>query len=206
LFGGQRDDRIFGGPGRDQLKGKEGFDDLHGGLKADSKLGGPGKDSSSAIAERTPTRPARGRHIEWRTRQRPVVGWRSRDFLAGRTGADDLNGGDGFDFFNLTGDGDLVSGGAPVDGDVVRYPGLAGLPATVDLAAHESRLTGQAAVDRIFGVSSIEGTPGDDVLLGDDGPHLLLGDRGDDLLDGRGGIDGLLGEAGEGKLRSCEAT
>jgi Ca2+-binding RTX toxin-like protein len=80
LYGGPGDDELYGGKGRDKLYGGSGDDELYGGKGRDKLYGGPGDDE--------------------------LYGGRGNDKLYGGKGDDTLRGGQG---------GDVISGGANDD-------------------------------------------------------------------------------------------
>ncbi|WP_225767556.1 calcium-binding protein [Inquilinus sp. Marseille-Q2685] len=114
------------------------------------------------------------------------------DWLAGDTGADLLDGGDGIDTaFYLNEEGvevDLATGinhGAEAEGDVlVGIENLSGSYWGGDI------LRGDA------GANLLDGSGGDDQLFGRDGDDTLEGDRNNDLLQGGAGADRLDGGNG----------
>jgi hypothetical protein len=104
-----------------------------------------------------------------------VDGQGGDDTLAGGTGNDNLDGGEGFDLAVLA--------------------SAAGVSVNLE--------TGQAAgegKDTLAHIEAAQGGAGNDTLVGDGGANLLAGDGGNDRLIGAGGDDTLVGGAGNDLL------
>src|SRR5262249_11205872 len=122
------------------------------------------------------------------------------DLISGDAGADEVNGGDGFDTASYQ----------------TAYAGV-----TVDLAAGTGS-AGDAAGDQLISIEAVIGSRYDDVISGLDDPlksdnlsgaegndqlvgraasDVLSGDDGDDLLVGGSGADSLFGGNGHDVLR-----
>lgn len=114
------------------------------------------------------------------------------DFLDGRGGADDMNGGDGSDTYIVDNVGDTTeesntgpSGGFDTVNASVTYSLSAALEALL--------LTGSGDIDGI-------GNGKNNVITGNSGDNELSGRAGDDTMDGRSGRDTMFGGSGEDTL------
>ncbi|MEQ9639869.1 MAG: FecR domain-containing protein [Alphaproteobacteria bacterium] len=196
VIGSAGGDNIIGGDGNDSLTGNAGNDTLSGGAGNDVLAGGAGVDN--------------------------VQGGAGNDTLiAGATDAvdDDLDGGDGTDVLQATGDLQL-SGFGPANsieqisiGGQLQGTGgantfdlsatsLAGVTA-INLQGGNDTLIGTIAGDVALGGAgndSLSGRAGDDNLSGGAGNDLLDGGADDDTLAGDEGADTLLGQAGDDSL------
>ncbi len=193
LDGGLGDDLLIGGLGADQLIGGGGIDTADYGaalagvivdLKTGIVSGGAGADSLIGIEN--------------------ITGTAFNDRLAGFTGANLLDGGDGDDQISGFGDNDsligglgndLLVGGAGndrIDGgigrDTASYKGaIAGGGVTVNLLTGTSR--GAQGFDTLIKIEDLIGSDFDDVLTGDKGVNQIAGGAGNDSLNGGLGTD-----------------
>jgi Ca2+-binding RTX toxin-like protein len=103
-----------------------------------------------------------------------LIGDGGDNVLRGKTGADNLQGGGGFD-----------------TADYSTAPG-----AVVADLANSGLNTGDAAGDTYTSIENLRGWTFDDTLSGDGNGNFLDGQGGNDRLDGRGGIDLLFGSGG----------
>ena len=142
VSGGDGDDEVFGGPGRDQLSGDEGDDELHGGDHedvltgdegADDLFGGAGDDRAVDGGEGPDTLDAGPGDDE------VVIGGPGNDTVDGGPGADDpvggvgddtVRGGEGDDRLDLNtiGDSDGADGADRLEGGSGDDLLFAGLP------------------------------------------------------------------------------
>ena len=142
VSGGDGDDALFGGPGRDQLSGDEGDDDLHGGDHedvlsgdegADDLFAGAGDDRAVDGGEGSDTLDAGPGDDE------VVIGGPGNDTVDGGPGADDpvggvgddtVRGGEGDDRLDLNtiGDSDGADGADQLEGGSGDDLLFAGLP------------------------------------------------------------------------------
>lgn len=123
-----------------------------------------------------------------------INGGEGADYLFGEAGADTILGGGGNDFIMgnegadvLFGeaDDDFIIGG---DGDDLINGGMGA-----------DGITGDAGDDVIFGEDGndwILGDAGDDILFGGDNDDIVIGGVGDDIVSGGDGNDQVIGEAG----------
>lgn len=148
---------IFGGPGRDTLRGSDSADDLLSGDEGDDVLdGGYGDDT--------------------------LLGGAGDDTLTANLGADVYRGGTGFDALTYAsystgvrvtvgGSGGSVGEGDDVGGDLERVDGGTGDDTLVGSGAGEylSGGAGNDAIDGAGGADVLSGGPGDDALTARDG-------------------------------------
>jgi Ca2+-binding RTX toxin-like protein len=185
-YGGDGNDTLTGGRGKDRLFGQGGSDLLDGGTGADSLSGGAGNDTAAGG-----------------TGDDSVAGGAGHDFLYGADGNDTVDGGDGNDSL-YGGDGnDALAGGAGQD-HLYGSDGNDRLDAgdgsdSVDGGAGNDRLWGRDGSDTLDGSAGTDvvyGGSGDDMLFGLDGNDQLFGETGNDFLSGESGNDTLDGGAG----------
>ena len=166
--GGDGDDVLIGGPGRDRLFGRDGDDSLFGGDGNDRLYGGRGDDTLSGGDGNDRLYGGRGDDT--------LFGGDGNDRLSGGKGDDTLSGGDGNDRLSGGKGDDILSGGGGND----RLSGGKG----------DDILSGGDGNDRL------SGGKGDDILSGGDGDDILKGGKGDDTLSGGAGDDVIFGGSG----------
>lgn len=163
IVGGEGNDTVIGGPGRDFAQGDEGNDSIEGGAYDDILSGGPGNDT--------------------------LDGGAGDDWLRPGAGADLLDGGDGqrdlLDYLleSLAVTIDLATGDA--SGAAARdvFSGIE----RVRGGAGNDTLTGDAQAN------VLQGSSGADLLAGAGGNDVLSGGLGADTLLGGLGVDQLWG-------------
>ncbi|MGH2811869.1 MAG: calcium-binding protein, partial [Actinomycetota bacterium] len=189
LDGGRGSDVLSGASGNDVLSGASGSDWARGGGGNDSILGGAGLDTldferaSRSIDANLARGSARGEgqdsledlealfgsHLD-----DVLVGDRGANYLLGRFGDDQLDGGSGLDmvisYSDWSAEIDLASG---FSRETPPYPSIPGSP----------------QIDTLIDIESAMGGYFDDQISGDDGPNILIGLEGEDSLDGRGDAD-----------------
>jgi len=190
LFGGAYDDTIDGGDGDDVILGGFGNDTIYGGQGHDLILGDSGLlvwDSAGHVTV-TLTAPAVGGDdtIYGEAGDDVVYGGAGADLIYGGTGNDTLYGNDGDDtIFGGEGD-DWISGG---DGHDVLFGDLG----FVTIADGVKRIT------------TLEpGIGGNDTILGGEGNDVILGGFGADTIDAGNGDNAVVGDSGEVQVRGTQ--
>ncbi len=217
-FGGDGEDRLYGGSANDVLIGGNQSDRLYGFAGGDTLLGGEGRDYLYGHwGDDTLRGGEGGDYLYGHSGEDDLFGDEGRDFMYGGTNNDTLEGGEGGDYlYGNSGEDELFGqagndrmyGGANNDvlvggeGDDYLY-GNSG----------EDDLFGQAGNDRMYGGANndtLEGGEGDDYLYGNSGDDELFGLAGndrmyggadDDLLVGGDDDDYLYGSWGDDTLR-----
>ena len=195
-------DRLFGGPGKDRLRGHGQYDVLAGGPGADVFRGGAGfdevvywgrKNGVSAdldgVADdgEVGELDLIGKDVEY------LTGGDGDDTLTGDAGQNDLTGGPGSDVLRGRGGFDVITGES---GD--------------DTLSGGSERLGDLIVagdgnDRVFGGGGndvLEGGFGDDRIFGGPGRDGLRGLAGNDVMRGGGGSDSIAGFQGADTMYS----
>jgi Ca2+-binding RTX toxin-like protein len=198
LLGGPGQDALYGGLGDDRLSGRGGKDELYGENGAD-RLSGGGDDDylNGDPPQRDDGRP----YI--RLSPDVLYGGRGNDQLTDTGGANRMYGGPGSD--GLTGGAgpDRLLGGRGTD-DLRGHRGADRLsggpgPDVVEGGPGADRLSGGSEADRLVG------GPGADRLFGGSGPDDLFGiDRSRDRLDCGRGHDHAWFDAKD-RLQACES-
>lgn len=204
-------DILYGYGGDDYLDGGAGNDTLWGEKGADTLLGGDGNDmvyyftSTAGVTINLATGAASGGDADgdFLTSIENVVGSALNDVLTGDAGVNRLLGGFGNDVLNGGAGADELYGndaGAVSSGiDRVEYAtSLAGV--TVNLATNINT-GGDAAGDKLYGITNLGGSAFADSLTGNAGANTLWGHDGNDVLAGGLGNDSLYGEAGADTLQ-----
>jgi Ca2+-binding RTX toxin-like protein/uncharacterized protein YkwD len=131
-----------------------------------------------------------------------------------------INGGNSSDFIEFLSVDSSMTAAITVaagDGDDVVDLSAIALPATIDGAAGNDRLTGSTGNDRLIGGPGndhIDGLAGDDTIAGGAGRDLLLGGAGNDRVSGQGGSGDVISggpgndilDGGRGNDRLMEAA
>jgi Ca2+-binding RTX toxin-like protein len=172
---GAGNDRITGGPKRDDIYAGDGDDVLQTNGGNDVLRGDAGNDL--------------------------VIGGEGADSLSGSTGNDTLNGGPGDDTASYAGAGDdIVYGGDGNDGPFYGGPGLDKLYGGIGV----DTLYGDEDNDLVDGGaenSTLYGGAGDDRIVGGNGDSdYLSGDAGNDRIEGGPGVNHMFGAAGNDEL------
>lgn len=156
LDGGEGNDTLIGGAGRDVLRGQTGNDSLVGNANDDELHGGSDNDT--------------------------LVGNDGTDRLYGDDGDDSMNSGAGHDY-QVGGVGnDVIDAGNGLTGDVI-YGGNG--TDTIKGGDGVDFIDGGDGNDSISGGSMsdfLDGSGGNDTIVGGKGTDILLGGEGDDLL------------------------
>ncbi|WP_375194580.1 cadherin domain-containing protein [Sphingobium sp.] len=168
--GGEGNDQIIGGAGKDNLQGDGGNDIIFGWRGSDTISGGSGDDILY------------GDDLGYNniSGDDTLDGGAGNDILYGGRGKDKLTGGDGIDILYGEAGDDSLSGGA---GDDILH-------GDDDLSSGNDVLHGDAGNDRLYG-----GAAGDE-LYGDAGDDWLDGGAGNDYMHGGGGNDTIIAGAG----------
>jgi Ca2+-binding RTX toxin-like protein len=182
LYGGNGNDTITGGPGRDSLSGGNGNDNMDGQAGDDFLDGNDGNDA--------------------------LQGGEGDDYLSPDNGTDASDGGPGTDYIYTWSDGyqDVLTGGSGQDG--MKYWNCGGTNdltvATLDGVADDGSSNGDPGDN--FGADienvSVSNDCGDEPakIVGTDGANVLEGDTGADEITGGNGPDTLTGRGGNDKL------
>ncbi|KAI1690578.1 leukotoxin [Ditylenchus destructor] len=209
LFGMGGDDTLkahgslYGGIGRDYLRGTdEAGDELNGEWDNDT-LDGRAAPIASTAAKASTRRSTKPRSRAHRLRERlegaqgndTLKGFGGQDTLRGGVGTDTLLGGAGDDRLEGGGDGDQLDGGDGVD-TAEYYESLSGV--TVSLVG--ATYGGDATGDTLRNIENLTGSNFDDKLFGNDGANTLMGGNDGDQLWGGGGMDLLIGGAGQDRF------
>jgi Ca2+-binding RTX toxin-like protein len=216
--GGSGDDKLYGGPGGDELISGRGDDLLYG---------GPGRDFFVGVNRDTDANHAGFDQMYGGPDDDVLRAWTSRvvmhggggdDLLVGDNGADRLFGDAGDDDIAPDGGSDHVSGGPGID--IVNYTMLhAYASASSHTIAVTVNLANGVATGKRFGTDRLRGDvegahtgDGDDTLTGDAKSNIFDGGDGDrSTVDGRGGRDLLRFDepvtldlaTGKGRMRSA---
>ncbi|MCG8364926.1 MAG: hypothetical protein MJA27_16555, partial [Pseudanabaenales cyanobacterium] len=181
---------MFGGPGRDRLRGGRGRDRLFGGDGDDDIDGGDGDDEIFGEGGRNILRGGRGRDL--------IYGGSDTDEIYGGADEDTIYGGAGDDIIQGNEDGDTIYGGDGND----SIEGNSGGD-TIFGENHDDTIVGNGGNDYInggLGDDNLQGNRGNDYIYGYDGQDTLKGGSGNDTLDGGNGNDILEGGAGSDQL------
>ncbi|WP_020407856.1 AvrE-family type 3 secretion system effector [Hahella ganghwensis] len=160
LYGDAGDDQLFGGGGNDLLNGGEGDDHLEGGTGSDLLQGGKGSDAL----------------IDYQ-------------FEPGNLYGNDLQGGEG---------DDVVRGAGRLDGG-------AGSDYLLGSDQDDKLYANASGVDLDTESNFLSGFAGNDQLTGSNSQDMLDGGTGDDLMQGGGGDDVYVIGVGEGHDRIEES-
>ena len=168
---------IVGGPGKDTITGSDGGNDVIDGAAEEDTISGRGGDDSlyDSIDDAAPNH---------------MFGGPGDDSLRSGAGADQLDGGDGFDTATYANRGTDAASGVTVV--------LAGGTATGAGAPGEN--------DTLTGIENLQGTARNDTLIGDDGANIIQGLDGDDAITGGKGADLLYGGAGNDAIDALDQT
>ena len=172
-FGGDGEDRLYGGSANDVLIGGNQSDRLYGFAGGDTLLGGEGRD-----------------YLYGHWGDDTLRGGEGGDYLYGNSGDDELFGQAGNDRMYGGANNDTLEGG---EGDDYLY-GNSGDDELFGLAGND-RMYGGADDDLLVGGDD------DDYLYGSWGDDTLRGGGGADVLSGGNGNDGLYGGIGSDRLR-----
>ena len=181
LIGGFDDDRIEGGAGGDRLQGGQGRDTLRGGEGNDTVEGGQGAGTNSQ--DNTIDGGAGDDRLLGDAAKDLMTGGLNNDRLFGSSGADTIDGGDGVDTVDYSGDVNRVNANLATG----VGSGLASLVFS--------------AGDVYIGIENIVGGFTGDTLVGDDRNNKIEGRTGNDTIIGGDGNDTLVGGATGGSDR-----
>ncbi|KKW93655.1 calcium-binding protein [Sphingobium chungbukense] len=182
--GGEGNDIIIGGAGKDNLQGDGGNDIIFGWRGSDTISGGAGDDilygddlGNNGISGDDTLDGGSGNDILYGGRGKDkLTGGDGNDILYGGAGDDSLSGGAGDDI--LYGDDDNVSGSDVLHGD-----------------SGNDRLYGGLAGDELYGDSGddwLDGGAGNDYMHGGGGNDTIIAGAGNDVIDGSADIDTLV--------------
>lgn len=219
LFGGDGDDIVIGGAGRDLLFGGFGNDLVRGGADRDTIHAGHGNDVAIGDEGNDVIRAGGGDDgiILFQGDGSDFI-WGQDGFdevgIAGSDGADDIQIGLTRGYLSVAIDGpapavQMIDSAEKVivdsfDGDdvITIQPGLPGLTAIhIDGGAGNDIITGAEGDDMLMGGQGddvIEDGAGDDQIFGGAGDDTLIGDDGDDTAFGEAGRDTFLWFEGHG--------
>jgi Ca2+-binding RTX toxin-like protein len=185
LRGGDGDDFLSGGGGNDVLRGEAGNDNLEGGAGEDSLDGGDGNQDAAQYFNAGAGLVADLANPLNNTGEAAGDTYTSIEGLGGTQFNDTLRGDAGTNALGGYGGADQLDGGAGFD--FAWYAGSA-IGLTVSLA-NPGINTGEAAGDTYTSIEGLHGGIHDDTLIGDAGNNLLSGNLGADSLNGGAGID-----------------
>ena len=229
LSGSSMDDQLNGGDGSDLIDGQQGDDNIAGGPGIDTlqitggtrikvtatTTSGAGNDVYVEIEQAILEGGDANNRLDASTAGIPVTlnGGAGSDTLLGSTLDDVLNGGDGTDFVQITGNDIVLTNDfalISVGNDVSLAEGLLLIASesgsTIDASAYT---LGPVTIIGSNGDDTLTGTSGDDVILagvgddqidGGDGNDILRGHSGDDTINGEAGDDTISGGAGRDQL------
>ncbi|WP_052120650.1 calcium-binding protein [Inquilinus limosus] len=204
---------LYGGAGNDVLAGRGGDDFLEGGAGADRLYGGAGfnmasyEHSAAAVTVNLATHAATGGDAQGDQLSQitdlygsdfndTLTGDSTSNWLYGNGGADRLSGGDGVDVLIGGAGADTLDGGGGFD--TASYAASA-QGVYVNLSSGAGAY-GDAAGDRLTGISDLVGSDFADTFRGEGGENWLYGNGGADILMGEAGNDVLNGGAGADTL------
>ncbi|WP_281061287.1 cadherin domain-containing protein [Sphingobium sp. Sx8-8] len=182
--GGEGNDQIIGGAGKDNLQGDGGNDIIFGWRGSDTISGGAGDDilygddlGFNGISGDDTLDGGTGNDILYGGRGKDkLTGGDGNDILYGGAGDDSLSGGAGDDI--LYGDDDLTSGNDYMHGD-----------------SGNDRLYGGLAGDEMYGDSGddwLDGGAGNDYMHGGGGNDMIVAGPDNDVIDGSADIDTVI--------------
>jgi Ca2+-binding RTX toxin-like protein len=182
ILGGQGDDYIETGSGKNLVFGDRGHDTIISGLSEDTLDGEEDNDL--------------------------IRGGGGNDSIFGGSGDDDIEAGDGDDTVEAGANDDRVIGGSGKDiliGGVSNLDALQGFVDGSDFIAGDGdddtivADNGSIAIDPVKGIIAIaspEGGAGNDTIYSGDGNHVIIGGGQNDLIFASQGRDRLLGDLG----------
>ena len=214
--GGPGNDTLTGGAGADTLDGGDGDDDLNGGAGADTLLltGSPhlgitttgtfgsGTDVHSGFEQAVLRGDSRNNRLDASLTDIPVtlLGFGGNDTLLGGSAADQLDGGDGIDFAEVTGNNIVLTNASAPGSDADMLISIEGLQliasgpnSVIDASAYS---LGPVTIIGSSGNDTLRGGAGNDVILAGSGSDIVSGGEGDDFISGGSGSDTLSGNAG----------
>lgn len=187
ILGGGGNDTLIGGGSRDILSGGNGKDSLIGGAGDDVVRGGDGEDTlKGGVGNDILEGDNDADLIDGNDGNDKLRGHGGNDTLVGSAGEDSVFGGGGHDLLNGGAGDDVLAGMNGAD----RINAGAGNDHTNGGRGHDT-VTGGAGRDTLFG------REGNDVLLGGLGNDLINGWTDRDILYGGEGQDTLQGRAGD---------
>lgn len=188
VLGGDGNDVIRTGSGRDSVDGGPGDDEIVSGGDNDTLRGEAGNDTLTGGGGRD-----------------SVFGGADDDLLRGNSGADTLDGGAGIDALDGDSGANLIIDQIDVSATITDagITGAGGDSASGTLAVVS--LTGGAGDDSFnatgfTGLLTLDGDEGNDTLVGGVNADTLIGGVGEDLLRGLAGDDSLTGNDGNDRL------
>lgn len=242
VFGGAGNDSIFGGSFNDQLSGELGDDLIDGGAGDDTLDGGVGEDelritadehlrigSDSSFGDGTDlfdnferavlVAGPKNNRLDASSAEIPVALWGGDggDTLVASNTSDQLYGGDGIDFAEITGDNIVLTDGSTpalnsIEGLLLTANRAGSLidassyslgPVTIIGSRGNDTLKGGGGNDFILagaGADSVTGGAGNDLIIGGRGNDTLEGNQGDDTVIAGGGHDIVVGGEGADRL------
>ena len=191
--GGLDDDTLSGGLGNDQLIGGSGADSLYGGPGND-RLYSYAIDFDASVAANDGPNLLDGGDDNDELRgsgaAERLLGGAGDDLLAGRGGADHIDGGDGIDLALISrshlGTPYTFNFAPGVGGDITEPEGAR------LISIERVQFSGGTGAETVTGGSNddlLRGGGGNDVLTGNGGTDRLDGEAGNDTLDGGDGLD-----------------
>ena len=209
MYGSNRGDALFGGPGRELIAGGGGDDAIFG----DDDYGLATRDWSFTITQGASVT-LTGLTLEAGTAPGDdvIYAGTGNDFVYAGGGSDEVYGGEGNDTILGEAGDDFISGDAGDDileGDAAWVAVADQGGDYIDGGAGDDRIRGQGGSDVLFGGAgndTIHGGEGDDdidgeadadTLYGDAGSDTIFGGEGDDVIDGGADDDFLDGGAGD---------
>ena len=209
IHGGDGNDVLSGGEGRDKIYGDDGNDVISGG---DNSLTGFGDELYGGAGNDELTGSNKVDRLYGGQDSDDLYGRAGNDRLQGGSGDDTLEGGAGADWLYGQDDGYAADGGNDTASYFYSNAGV-----TVDLGIRKDFSyfrfgqvsAGDASGDRLFGIENLRGSRYEDNLTGDrndneihggHGADSISGDQGNDALHGGWGNDTIDGGAGNDRL------
>ena len=239
IFGGTEDDQLFGDAGDDLIDGGAGDDNLDGGAGLDSlqlstdahlsirsnTTSGNGSDRFISFEQAVLIAGSSNNRLDASLSEIPVTlrGQGGSDTLLADVATDQLDGGDGIDFAEMTGTNIILTNDSipeltSVEGLLLIANGTGSLidasgyslgPVTIIGSNRNDTLRGSSGNDIILargGNDVVTGGDGDDFIIGGGGDDSLAGDSGNDTIFGTSGRDSLDGGAGDDLLHGGGGT
>jgi serralysin len=195
-YGGDGDDRMYGGEYQDYFEGNAGDDLIDGGDGEHSDIASYVQATGGVVVSlllEGAAQDTRSDGIDTLFNIEILQGSNFNDILRGDAGNNGLGGGDGDDHLRGGAGDDGLSGGNGIDTIIYRD---AEVGVRVDLSITTSKQDTNWGLDHIGSVENVIGSRFNDRLTGDALANDLAGEDGDDRLLGGDGKDALLGGAG----------
>ncbi len=196
VYGGQGNDHLKGGGGRNEMFGEGGNDHLVGNAGDDVLVGGLGNDRLLGLAGQDQLEGNAGNDVlAGGEGDDLLIGDAGNDKIAGGLGNDEIWGGAGHDAIHAGDGDDLVHGEGGND--------------TIHAGFGDDTVYGEDGHDNVFGGDGndwLDGGNGKDNLHGGFGDDSLKGGAGNDNLNGGQGNNLLDGDEGRNNLKNGTET